>query len=68
MTIFSVALLGNHPASVSLEGMFYNLGWVTLGNAIAGVFFMAGAYWRVNGQARAGSTAPMAATYPAAAE
>jgi nitrite transporter NirC len=48
MTIFSVALLGNHPPSVSLGGMFYNLVWVTLGNAIAGAIFVAGAYWRAN--------------------
>ncbi|HJU32005.1 MAG TPA: nitrite transporter NirC [Hyphomicrobiaceae bacterium] len=44
MTIFSVALLGNHPPQVSLVGMLHNLAWVTLGNAIAGVLFMAGAY------------------------
>jgi nitrite transporter NirC len=44
MTIFSVALLGNHPPQVSLVGMMHNLAWVTLGNAIAGVLFMAGAY------------------------
>ncbi len=68
MTIFSVALLGNHPASVSLEGMFYNLGWVTLGNAIAGAIFMAGAYWRVSVPAKTSSAAPIAASLPAAAE
>src|SRR5262249_29304574 len=44
MTIFSVALLGDHPPQVSLIGALHNLAWVTLGNAIAGVFFMAGAY------------------------
>jgi nitrite transporter NirC len=44
MTIFSVALLGNHPPQVNLVGMLHNLAWVTLGNAIAGVLFMAGAY------------------------
>jgi nitrite transporter len=44
MTIFCVALLGNYPPQVSLMGMLHNLAWVTLGNAIAGVLFMAGAY------------------------
>jgi nitrite transporter NirC len=44
MTIFSVALLGDHPPQVSLVGALHNLAWVTLGNTIAGVFFMAGAY------------------------
>jgi nitrite transporter NirC len=48
MTIFSVALLGNHPPSVNLVGVLYNLAWVTLGNAIAGAFFVAGAYWRAD--------------------
>jgi nitrite transporter len=68
MTIFSVALLGNHPASVSLEGMFYNLAWVTLGNAIAGAFFMAGAYWRVDQPGKRSSPVPMNVGVPAAAE
>jgi nitrite transporter NirC len=34
MTIFAIALLGNHPASVTLLGAFYNLLWVTIGNII----------------------------------
>jgi len=68
MTIFSVALLGNHPASVTVDGMFYNLGWVTLGNAIAGAIFMAGAYLRVNGAGRPAPQVPMTAGIPAAAE
>jgi nitrite transporter NirC len=59
MTIFSVALLGNHPASVSVAGMAHNLAWVTLGNAIAGAFFMAGAYWRACGPMPAESSKPM---------
>ena len=45
MTLFSIALLGEHPATVSIPGMFYNLFWVTIGNTIAGVFLIAGAYW-----------------------
>ena len=44
MTVFSIALLGNHPASVSLVGMAYNLLWVTIGNVIGGAGFVAGAY------------------------
>ncbi|WP_041358209.1 formate/nitrite transporter family protein [Nitrobacter hamburgensis] len=36
MTLFSIALLGQHPDLMSVGGMFYNLLWVTLGNAIAG--------------------------------
>jgi len=40
MTVFAVALLGNHPPSVSLAGMGYNLLWVTLGNIIGGAGFV----------------------------
>ena len=46
MTVFSIALLGQHPDTVSLAGMAHNLLWVTIGNAIAGALFMAGAYWK----------------------
>ena len=45
MTLFSISLLGEHPETVSISGMFYNLFWVTIGNTIAGVVLMAGAYW-----------------------
>ncbi len=68
MTIFSVALLGHHPAGVSLEGMFYNLAWVTLGNAIAGAVFMAGAYWLASGTAKEKTSTATPSGYPAAAE
>lgn len=66
MTIFSVALLGNHPPQVSLVGMLHNLVWVTLGNAIAGVLFMAGAYRWASGPLTA--WIKPAARVPAAAE
>ncbi len=45
MAVFSIALLGDHPESVSLFGMFYNLLFVTLGNLVSGSLFMAGGYW-----------------------
>ncbi|MEE9166695.1 MAG: formate/nitrite transporter family protein, partial [Candidatus Neomarinimicrobiota bacterium] len=45
MTLFSIALLGKHPESVSLLGMGYNLFWVTLGNLLSGGLFMALGYW-----------------------
>jgi nitrite transporter len=44
MTVFAIALLGNHPASVSFAGMAYNLTWVTIGNVIGGAVFVAGGY------------------------
>ncbi len=45
MTLFSIALLGEHPETVGLAGLAHNLFWVTIGNTIAGAVFMAGGYW-----------------------
>lgn len=45
MTLFSIALLAEHPASVSIAGLCWNLLWVTLGNAIAGAGIMGLGYW-----------------------
>lgn len=45
MTLFGLALAGNHPASVSLGGFGWNLAWVTLGNIVGGAVFVAGAYY-----------------------
>ena len=44
MTVFAIALLGNHPAGVTLAGAAYNLLWVTIGNVIGGAVFVAGGY------------------------
>ena len=45
MTAFSVALLGDHPSTISLYRMGYNLLWVTLGNIVGGALFMGTGYW-----------------------
>ena len=45
MTVFSIALLGDHPDTISLLGAGYNLLWVTLGNIGGGALFMGMAYW-----------------------
>ena len=58
MTIFVIALLGEHPATVSLGGMAHNLLWITLGNALAGTMFMGAGYWRAMPQALTEKTAP----------
>ncbi len=50
MTLFSIALLGEHPESVSLAGMGYNLVWVSLGNLLSGSIFMAVGYWLYSGR------------------
>ncbi len=49
MTVFAIALLGNHPDTVTVAGAAYNLLWVTVGNVIAGVLFVAGAYLVADG-------------------
>ncbi len=58
MAVFSIALLGNHPESVSIVGMFYNLFFVTLGNFVSGSLFMAIGYWLASPNAIAESSAP----------
>jgi nitrite transporter len=45
MTLLTIALLGAHPANVTLGGMVYNLVWVTLGNIVAGAGIMGVGYW-----------------------
>ena len=50
MTLFSIYLLGKHPATVNLLGMARNLFWVTLGNLLSGSLFMALGYWQYSGE------------------
>jgi nitrite transporter NirC len=45
MTIFAISLLGNHPDTVTVTGLLYNLGWVSLGNIIGGAGFIGVAYY-----------------------
>jgi nitrite transporter len=45
MTLLTLALIGDHPETVSYAGLIHNLLWVTIGNAIAGVVFMGLGYW-----------------------
>lgn len=52
MTLFAVTLFGNHPDTISIGGMFYNLLWVSIGNIISGAVFVAGAYYLANGRAK----------------
>lgn len=45
MTLLGVALVMDHPETVSWGGFIHNLVPVTLGNVVSGVVFVAGAYW-----------------------
>ena len=58
MALLSIALLAEHPPTVTLRGLGWNLFWVTIGNAISGAGIMGLGYW-------AASRLP-AATEPAA--
>lgn len=48
MCTFSIALLIDHPASISMSGFVNNLIPVSLGNLLGGALFMAMAYWYLN--------------------
>jgi len=48
MTLLSIALLSEHPETVSLAGMAHNLLWVTLGNIVSGAVIMAAGYWAMS--------------------
>jgi len=52
MTLLSIALLGEHPETISLAGMFHNLLWVTIGNIIGGAIFMGLGYRIASASAR----------------
>jgi nitrite transporter NirC len=45
MTLLLIALLGDHPDTVTWGGLIYNLVWVTVGNIIAGAGIMGLGYW-----------------------
>ncbi len=45
MTLLSLALFSDHPDTISIAGMAYNLFWVTLGNIVGGGLLVGMAYW-----------------------
>jgi len=47
MAIFTLSLAGDHPNSVSIYGLLYNLLWVSIGNVIGGAGFIGVAYYLV---------------------
>ncbi|MBW9116494.1 formate/nitrite transporter family protein [Rhizobium cauense] len=47
MFTFALALIGDHPKTVTLTGAAHNLGWLTLGNLIGALAFAGPAYWLV---------------------
>lgn len=54
MTVFSLALLSDHPDAITFADAGRNLFFVTIGNTISGVLFLGGAYWLASD--RRGST------------
>ncbi len=45
MALLSIALLAEHPPTVTLGGLGWNLLWVTIGNAISGAGIVGLGYW-----------------------
>ena len=45
MTLLLIALLSEHPATITWGGLAYNLFWVTLGNIVAGAGIMGLGYY-----------------------
>lgn len=45
MFVFALALLGEHPETVTFEGAVHNLVWVTLGNLAGGGLMVGLGYW-----------------------
>ena len=45
MTIFTISLLGDHPDTVTVYGLLYNLAWVSFGNVLGGAGFIGVAYY-----------------------
>lgn len=58
MTIFSVALLSDHPDSISVAGALRNLLYVSAGNAVAGAGLMGFGYWLAAGRPTATDQLP----------
>ena len=52
MTVFGIALLSDHPETITWMGAMRNLLLVTSGNAVAGVVIMGVGYWLAAGRPR----------------
>lgn len=50
MTVFSLALLSEHPEKITIFGAVHNLVWVTVGNIVSGGLIMGVGYWLVGGR------------------
>lgn len=48
MTLLAIGLFIPHPETVTVSGYLYNIGFVTLGNMVGGILFVALAYWYVS--------------------
>src|SRR5437762_9160738 len=63
LTLLAIALMTEHPPTVSVAGLGWNLLWVTIGNAIAGAGIMGLGYWAASREPAAvlAGAAPVAA-------
>jgi nitrite transporter len=65
MTLLLIALMGEHPDTVTWGGLVYNLIWVTLGNIIAGAGIMGVGYWYISAKPAEPAPSPVALAQPA---
>ena len=66
MTLLLIALLTEHPDTITWAGFAYNMFWVTLGNIVSGTVFVAAAYWVMSSPKTAPQTVKLAAVGGAA--
>ncbi len=52
MTLLSIALLSQHPDTITISGMAHNLLWVTIGNIAGGSGLVALGYWHASGESQ----------------
>jgi len=48
MTLLLIALLGDHPDTITWSGFAWNMFWVTAGNIVSGAGFMGVGYWAMS--------------------
>jgi nitrite transporter len=48
MTLLAIALLSEHPDTITVGGMLHNLLWVSLGNIVSGAVIMGAGYWTMS--------------------
>ncbi|WP_342237379.1 formate/nitrite transporter family protein [Inquilinus sp. OTU3971] len=67
MFVFALALLGEHPETITFGGAVHNLVWVTLGNLVGGGLMVGLGYWLQERGADREAAVPAPAAHPSSA-